>query len=75
MLANIMQSGEPASYICVDEQILPYRGFKSGANKRLPKKISVGLEYFTVASSNKGYKGYRVEIRAPPADGFEGKII
>ena len=75
MLANIMQSREPPSYVCVDEQILPYHGFKSGAKKRLPKKISVGLEYFTLATSNKGYEGYREEIRAPPADGVEGKII
>ena len=41
-LQNIHDSREPPIYICCDEQVLPYHGFKSGAKKRLPKKISVG---------------------------------
>ena len=56
-------------------RLFPIMASNRGQKKRLPKKISVGLEYFTVATSNKGYEGYREEIRAPPADGVEGKII
>ena len=59
LLQNIDDLREPLVYICCDEQVLPYHGFKSGASKRVPKKISVGLEYFTIATSNKGYKRYK----------------
>ena len=41
----------------------------------MPKKTGEGIEYYTLATSNKGYDGYKDEIRDDPIDGKEGKII
>ena len=54
----------------------PYFGSKSGLKKKKPKKKGVGIEYTALATSNKGYEGYKDEIRAEPKEGeIEGKII
>ena len=41
----------------------------------MPKKTGEGIEYFTVATSNKYYEGYRGEIREPSNDGKPGKLV
>ena len=76
MLENSRKFREAPSFFVVDEQIVPYTGRLSGAKKRLPKKTSEGLEYFTIATSNKEYLGYQVEIREETKDSDdEGKIL
>ena len=75
LLENMRASREaPNTFVC-DEQIDPYFGNLSGAKKRLPKKTCEGLEYFTLATTNKEYRGYKPEIREPPGpDEKEGVI-
>ena len=76
MLENSRKVREAPSFFVVDEQIVPYTGRLSGAKKRLPKKTSEGLEYFTIATSNKEYLGYQVEIREETKDSDDvGKIL
>ena len=76
MLRNCRNSREPPLYFVCDEQLAPYFGKMSGAKKRMPKKKIEGLEYFTLATSNKGYDGYKHEIRAAPQEGEkEGELI
>ena len=72
----IRNSREPPLFFVVDEQINPYHGKMSVAKKRLPKKEGVGLEYNTIATSNKYYEGYREEKRGPPTESeIQGKLI
>ena len=76
MLHNSRTAREAPSLFVVDEQIVPYTGHLSGAKMRLPKKTSEGLEYFTIATSNKEYEGYKEEIREDSKEGDpEGAII
>ena len=65
LLENSRNAREaPLTFVC-DEQINPYTGHISGAKKRLPKKTCEGLEYYTLATTNKDYEGYSKAIRAP----------
>ena len=76
MLENARNSREPPVFLACDEQTLSYFGHKSGAKKRLPKKTMEGLEYYALATSNKGYEGWKHEVRAPPEEGKgEGRLI
>lgn len=76
MLRNARAAREPPPFFAIDEQNVPYWGNRSGAKKRLPKKTLEGLEYFTIATSNKGYAGYTEEVLGPPSDKYPlGKII
>ena len=76
MLKNSRNAREAPSFFVVDEQVVPYTGHMSGAKKRLPKKTSEGLEYFTVATSNKEYDGFQNEVRAESKEGDgEGEIL
>ena len=76
MLLNCRNARESPKYFVCDEQLAPYFGKMSGAKKRMPKKKIEGLEYFTLATSNKGYDGYREEIRAEPqGEEIEGEIL
>ena len=76
LLENVLHCRDPQLYIACDEQINPYTGAKSGLKKRLPKKTSEGIEYITIATSNKGYENYRGEERAESQEGeIRGKII
>ena len=76
MLHNARAAREAPISFVVDEQNLPYWGNRSGAKKRLPKKTLEGLEYFTIATSNKGYEGYADEVRSPPSEEYPlGKVI
>ena len=65
-LRNSRSAREPPPMFVCDEQLNPYFGNKSGAKKRLPKKKIEGLEYTTIATSNKYYENYRGEERAEP---------
>ena len=76
MLRNARSAREEPSISSVDEQIARCRSKLSGAKKRLPKKNSEGLEYYTIATSNKLYKGYKDEIREESKEGdVQGKVI
>ena len=76
MLLNCRNARESPKHFVCDEQLAPYFGKMSGAKKRMPKKKIEGLEYFTLATSNKGYDGYREEIRAEPqGEEIEGEIL
>ena len=68
MLANARKAREPPLFFTVDEQNAPYQGLRSGAKKRLAKKTLEGLEYHTIATSNKGYEGWNDEVRGPPTE-------
>ena len=72
MLENARNSREPPVFLACDEQTLSYFGHKSGAKKRLPKKTIEGLEYYALATSNKGYEGWKHEVRAPTSRGRQG---
>ena len=75
LLRNMRASREaPSTFVC-DEQIDPYYGQMSGAKKRLQKKTCEGLEYYTLASTNKDYANYKKEIREPPEDGERKGVI
>ena len=76
LLENSRNAREaPLTFVC-DEQINPYTGHISGAKKRLPKKTCEGLEYYTLATTNKDYEGYSQAIRAPLKEGeVEQEII
>ena len=75
LLQNMRASREaPNTFVC-DEQIDPYFGSKSGAKKRMAKKTCEGLEYFTLATTNKEYEGYKYEIREPTTEEKEGAVI
>ena len=75
LLRNMRASREaPNTFVC-DEQIDPYYGQMSGAKKRLQKKTCEGLEYYTLASTNKDYANYKKEIREPPEDGERKGVI
>ena len=63
MLENTRKSREPPLFVVCDEQINPYYGSKSGLKKKKPKKRGVGIEYTALATSNKGYEGYKEEVR------------
>ena len=41
----------------------------------MPKKTGEGIEYFTVATSNKYYEGWKGESREPSIDGKPGKLL
>ena len=42
----------------------------------MPKKKLEGIEYWSLATSNKDYDGYKIEVRAEPEEGKRaGKII
>ena len=76
MLANARAAREAPPYFAVDEQNVPYWGRLSGAKKRLPKKTMEGLEYFAVATSNKGYMGWKDEVRGLPTEDHPlGEVI
>ena len=76
LLLNSQKARESPHWFVCDEQINPYYGNRSGAKKRLAKKTSEGLEYYTIATSNKDYDGYKIGVRAEPEEGKrEGKII
>ena len=76
MLKNCRDAREPPVFFVCDEQLCPYFGHTSGLKKRLPKKKIEGIEYFSLAVSNKHYEGYRFEERAEPEDGeLKGKIV
>ena len=76
MLRNARRAREEPPISSVDEQIARCRSKLSGAKKRLPKKNSEGLEYYTIATSNKLYEGFKDEIREDSKEGDpEGKII
>ena len=62
MLENSRRSREPPKIFVPDEQINPYHGMLSGAKKRAAKKTGVGLQFYTLATSNKGYAGYKEAI-------------
>ena len=68
MLANARKAIEPTLFFTVDEQNAQYQGLRSDAKKRLAKKTLEGLEYHTIATSNKGNEGQNDEIRGPPTD-------
>ena len=75
-LENVRSSRESPLYFACDEQINPYTGSKSGLKKRVPKKTSGGIEYITIATSNKGYENYHEEVRAEPiGEEIRGKIV
>lgn len=69
MLKNTGNVREPPSITAIGEQIPRSRSKLSGAKKRQPKKNAEGLEYFTVATSNKLYEGYKEEVRGDPEEG------
>ena len=75
MLKNCRQAREPPLKVSADENLVYYTGSQSGLKKRMPKKTGEGIEYYTQATSNKGYEGYKDEIRDDPIDGKEGNII
>ena len=75
MLQNSRNAREKPLYFVCDEQLSPYFGHLSGLKKRLPKKKIEGIEYFTLATTNRDYEGWRGEERADPVDGeSKGKI-
>ena len=41
----------------------------------MPKKTGEGIEYYTIATSNKDYFGYQAELREATIDGKKGKLI
>ena len=57
MLQNSRNAREKPLYFVCDEQLSPYFGHLSGLKKRLPKKKMEGIEYYTLATSNKCYDG------------------
>ena len=57
LLKNLREAREPPLYFVCDEQIAPSTSKMSGLKKRLPKKKSEGIEYFSIATANKGYEG------------------
>ena len=75
MLENCKLAREPPVKISADENLVYYAGFRSGLKKRMPKKTGEGILYYTLATSNKGYEGYKEEIREETKEGDEGKII
>ena len=74
-LKNSRSARDPPARFAIDEQIAMYFGSKSGLKKRMPKKTGEGIEYFTVATSNKYYEGYQGETRKPSNDGKPGKLV
>ena len=62
MLENSRRSREPPKTFVPDEQINPYHGMLSGAKKRAAKKTGVGLQFYTLATSNKGYAGFQEAV-------------
>ena len=74
-MKNWRNARDPPMYFACDEQLVPYTGNRSGAKKRMPKKTREGLEYFTIACSNKDYEGYQGEVRERPTEeNILGKI-
>ena len=65
-LRNSRAAREPPLIFVCDEQLNPYFGNRSGAKKRKPKKKIEGLDYTTIATSNKYYENYREEERGEP---------
>ena len=75
-LRNSRRSREPPTKAAVDETLTFYSGNKSGLKKTMPKRTHTGIEYFSVATSNKEYEGYKGELREPRKEGErEGKLI
>lgn len=75
-LKNSIEAREPPLRFACDEQLIPYTGHLSGLKKRMPKKTFEGIEYYTLATSNKDYEGYITELREPPTEGqIKGKIL
>ena len=73
---NCLHAREPPTRFACDEEVVPYTGYRSGAKKQLSKKTREGLEFFTLATSYKGYDRYYGEVRAPAEEGeVLGKII
>ena len=76
LLKNLREAREPPLYFVCDEQIAPSTFKMSGLKKRLQKKKSEGIEYFSIATANKGYEGQKDEVRAETLEGeAEGKIL
>ena len=75
VLQNSRSAREPPLKIAIDEQLVHYTGSKSGLKKRMPKKTGEGIEYYTIATSNKDYFGYKSEIRELSDDGKPGKLL
>jgi len=74
-LRNARRAREEPPISSVDEQLARCRSKLSRAKKRLPKKNSEGLEYYTIATSNKLYEGFKDEFREDSKEGDpEGKI-
>ena len=65
MLENSRNARESPTKLAIDEQLVHYTGSKSGLKKRMPKKTVEGIEYYTIATSNKDYYGYQAELREP----------
>ena len=57
LLSNLREAREPPLFYVCDEQIAPSTSKLSGLKKRLPKKKSEGIEYYSLATSNKDYEG------------------
>ena len=74
VLQNSSSAREPPLKIAIDE-LVHYTGSKSGLKKRMPKKTGEGIEYYTIATSNKDYFGYKSEIRELSDDGKPGKLL
>ena len=75
MLQNSRSAREPPLKVVIDEQLVHYTGSKSGLKKRMPKKTGEGIEYYTIATSNKDYFGYKSESRELSNDGKPGKLL
>ena len=69
-LRNCRASRDAPNFSAADEKNVPYTGKVSGLKKQLAKKVRDGIEYFCICCSNKGYDGYKEEIRDA-----EGKVI
>ena len=75
MLENSRRSREPPKVFVPDEQMNPYHGMLSGAKKRAAKKTGVGLQFYTLATSNKGYVGYKEAIFEEGKEGNKNAIV
>ena len=75
MLENSRNARESPTKLAIDEQLVHYTGSKSGLKKRMPKKTGEGIEYYTIATSNKDYYGYQAELREASIAGKKGKLI
>ena len=76
LFCNIQNSREQPSIFVGNKQNTPFTGKLSVTRKRLQKKTSKWLEYFSIATSNKGYEGYKDELRKESKDSEKyGEVI